>query len=304
VTMATTSESKYANKGLSYVRVAKAVKPSDKLAYTQLAQRSGALRDSLDTISGGAPVAQMAHFINKEKALMQHCLEKTWLSPPRELTLDDCLSLKKEMSGAMYDSITAFIREKTGAKVVARKEVLQAFDDFAFEYETGSFTSVDEKEVEVKGKKVKKKVTSHGSWLRVKDPMAVVRQSAQVHARAGRMAWGGNVPANVYPLVVMIDAGGGITKVVLKHPCIARADSVRSLSLLGMLIGVKDTYAAMKEAFGPIYDALSRINDEDTYVTLPWAPRLPTLGTWELSGEAKLPTCISRFLDVRTVLNM
>ena len=60
----------------------------------------------------------------------------------------------------------------------------------------------------------------------------------------------------------------------------------------------------MREAFGPIYDALSRVNDEHVFVDLPWAPRLPILGKWELRGEDRVPTCIERFLDVRTALNI
>jgi hypothetical protein len=244
----------------------------------------------------------MSDFINSQKVLIQQCLEKTWLSPPKKLALEDLLELRKELSGAMYEQILSFIRKKTGLQTeVPRSAVRQAFDEGAFEYETGSFTSVDEKEVELKGGgKVMKKVTSHGTFLRVKDPIDVARRSAQVHARAGRMAWPMNVPADVYPLTVMIDAGGGITKVVLKHPCVQRADSVRSITLLGLLIGVKDTPAAMKLAFGPIYDALSIINEQDTFVDLPWAPQLPITGKWELKGDAKVPTCVERFLDVRT----
>ena len=68
----------------------------------------------------------------------------------------------------MYDSIVSFIRKKTGCGAeVTRKEVKGAFDEFAFEYETGTFTSVDDKEVEDKdGKKVTKRVTTHGYYLR------------------------------------------------------------------------------------------------------------------------------------------
>ena len=165
---------------------------------------------------------------------------------------------------------------------------------------------MDTKERDALGKKIKKKVkksiTSHGTWLRVKDPIEVARESACVHARAGRTAHLANVPADVYPMTVMIDAGGGITKVVLKHSCIKRADSVRSLTLLGLLIGLKDTYAAMEIAFGPIYEAFSRLNMENMYVSLPWAPALPTTGKWELCGEARVPTCVERLLDVRTCL--
>ena len=133
----------------------------------------------------------------------------------------------------------------------------------------------------------------------MKDPLDVARKSAQVHASSGRMAYPGNVPADMYPLTIMMDAGGGTTKVVLKHPCVKRADSVRSITLLGILIGVKDTQHAIDLAFGPIYDALSHVNEEDMFVSLPWAPRLPITGKWELKGDAQLPTCVECFFDPR-----
>ena len=100
---------------------------------------------------GSASVAQMRHFIKSQKDLIKEALEGTWLSPPKALNLEDLIALRAEMSGAMYDAIVSFIRKKTGAKTEAtRKEVKAAFDDFAFEYETGTFTSVDDKEVEGK----------------------------------------------------------------------------------------------------------------------------------------------------------
>ena len=100
----------------------------------------------------------------------------------------------------------------------------------------------------------------------------------------------------------MLEAGHK-TVVVLKHNCIRRRDSVRSLTLLGILIGTKDTYNAIRVAFGPIYDAISRLNEADAYVRVPWAPALPVTGKWELSGEAQLPVCQERHFDVRTCMN-
>ena len=174
---------------------------------------------------------------------------------------------------------------------VTRKEVKQAFGDFAFEYETGRFTSLDNKEVvDSAGIVSTKQVTTHGTYLRVKDPLDVLQKSAAVHAQAGRMAWGAHVPHNVYPVTVMLDAGGGSTKIVLKHPCVKRADSVRALTLLAILSGTKDTYSAMKQAFGPLLAAISRINAEHHYVEVPWAPRLPVSIRFELRGEDKVPT--------------
>ena len=161
--------------------------------------------------AGQASVVQMRHFIKSQKELIKEALEGTWLSPPKPLNLEDLIALRAEMSGAMYDAIVSFIRRKTGVKTEAtRKEVKAAFDEFKFEYETGNFTSVDDKEVEDKeGKKSIKRVTTHGYYLRVKDPLAVLQQSAAVHAKEGRLAWPSCVPHNVYPVCVMLDAGGG-----------------------------------------------------------------------------------------------
>ena len=106
----------------------------------------------------------------------------------------------------------------------------------------------------------------------------MLQQSAEVHAKEGRLAWPACVPADVYPVCVMLDAGGGSTKVVLKHPCVYRADSVRAITLLAVMTGAKDTYSAMKEAFGPLLMACSEWNRRDMYVHLPLAPRLPVGG--------------------------
>ena len=196
------------------------------------------------------------------------------------------------MSGATYEAVLKFIKDKTGIKTEATKaEVKAAFDDFSFEYEQGKFTSVDDKEVVSKdGVKSTKRVTTHGYYMRVKDPLQVLQQSAAVHAKEGRMAWPACVPHDVYPVCVMLDAGGGSTKVVLKHPCVQRADSVRAITLLAVMTGAKDTYSAMKLAFGPLLKACSEWNMRHTEVHLPWAPRLPADGSFELCGPEKRPT--------------
>jgi hypothetical protein len=98
-----------------------------------------------------------------------------------------------------------------------------------------------------------------------------------VHTKEGRLAWPSCVPHDVYPVCVMLDAGGGTTKVVLKHPCVLRADSVRSITLLAVMTGAKDTYDAMKEAFGPVLTACSDMNRRHTEVHLPWVGRKSVL---------------------------
>ena len=104
---------------------------------------------------------------------MEEAMEGTWLSKPKSPSLDDLVALKAEMSGQMFDCVMRFIRQRCGVKTegVTRAHVRAAFHDFGYEYELSNFTSVDEKEVEVDGKKVKKTVTSHGDVLVVKDPI-------------------------------------------------------------------------------------------------------------------------------------
>ena len=59
-------------------------------------------------------------------------------------------------------------------------------------------TGYYDKEVEDKeGRKSIKRVTTHGYYLRVKDPLQVLQQSAAVHAKEGRLAWPSCVPHDV-----------------------------------------------------------------------------------------------------------
>ena len=90
----------------------------------------------------------------------------------------------------------------------------------------------------------------------------------------------------------MIDAGAGITKVAVKHPCVERADGVRAITLLGVMVGAKDTYSAMKTAFGRIYRQLSEINKRDMYVDLPWDQRVPVTAKFEFSADG-VPTMLT-----------
>ena len=102
-------------RGFTYMRIVASIKASDRLGHTQLWERTKALTKTLEVVSAGAPVAQMANFLNHNKALILKALHNTWLQPPKIIELNDLLSLRAEMSGAMYDAVTRFIRRKTGA---------------------------------------------------------------------------------------------------------------------------------------------------------------------------------------------
>ena len=58
-------------------------------------------------------------------------------------------------------------------------------------------------------------------------------------------------------------------RIVLRHPCVDGADSVKNLTFLGMMAGTKDTYVAMKTAFELLFSAISKWNAMKVYVDIP-----------------------------------
>ena len=198
----------------------------------------------------------------------------------------------------MYEIITGFFKDKCNVKFdegLSKAMVKAACDDFQFEYDLLKWTEVQEKEVDDpkhpgEKKKVSKKVGADA--LVVKDALEAICISARVHGAAGRISYPANVPADVWPISVMIDAGAGITKVAVKHPCVDRADGVRAITLLGVMVGAKDTTSAMNHAFGRLYRQISEINRRDIYVNLPWKSRVPVTVKVEFSGEG-VPTMLS-----------
>ena len=280
----------------TYLKVVNHLKRSDQVVSRELYRRSFELESHLKHTSAGADAEQLTHFIKTNKELVKKSLDGTWLSPPKSPSLHDLVALKNETTGVMYKNIVGFVKDKCGVKFdqgLSEAHVRAAFDDFKFEYDLFHFSEVEtkEKETEVTEGGVRKKIikeikkTVRGDVLVVKDPVDVIRRSARVHAEAGHVAYPANVPGDVWPISIMIDAGAGITKVALKHVCLKRADSVRAITLLGVLIGAKDTYSAMRKAFGPLYQAISLIMRENQYVSLPWAPRLPTTAKYELNAS-------------------
>lgn len=84
----------------------------------------------------------------------------------------------------------------------------------------------------------------------------------------------------------------------LKHLCVKRADSVRSITLLGVMMGVKDTYSAMRKAFGPLYEALrirSIGHNAAVIVSVPWSPQLPS--TLPATGRFEIRDGVQTMVD-------
>ena len=101
----------------------------------------------------------------------------------------------------MYDQVIAWVRTSTGAKTEgSRAKLVAEYKEHSFEYETGQISVTVEKDGRPK--------QQHGYYLRVKDPVEVLKQSARVHCEALRVAYRGNVPAGVWPVVVSDDRRG------------------------------------------------------------------------------------------------
>ena len=119
------------------------------------------------------------------------------------------------------------------------------------------------------------KTHKKGFWYIVDDLHAVIQQTAAKHAAASNIACPPNVPADQYWVQLLIDKGGGSTKVVLKHICINKADSVYNMTVVGLLTAVKDTREAISAVFQPLFDQFNELNRGGKAIMLGWQPSLP-----------------------------
>ena len=99
-----------------------------------------------------------------------------------------------------------------------------------------------------------------GHALIVQDLRAVIQRDAAMWFASGDVQWPENVPAREWWFQLLIDKGGGSTKVLLKHVCMHRADSVRRCTVVGILDKTKDTHENMLLAFGELFAQFNEIN--------------------------------------------
>ena len=119
----------------------------------------------------------------------------------------------------------------------------------------------------------------------MKDLKAVLKSVVRKLAAKRKLGWPANVPANIIPFSLQIDAGGGTTKVVLKLIPALNSDSAKSLTLVGILSNAKDTTEAINAAFGPLYAQFSEINAEGLWVDVGWLPALPADRSLEFAED-------------------
>jgi hypothetical protein len=109
----------------------------------------------------------------------------------------------------------------------------------------------------------------------VKDLKAVLKSVVRKLAAKRKLGWPANVPANIIPFSLQIDAGGGTTKVVLKLIPALNSDSAKSLTLVGILSNAKDTTEAIH----------AEINAEGLWVDVGWLPALPADRSLEFAED-------------------
>ena len=79
-----------------------------------------------------------------------------------------------------------------------------------------------------------------GCALIVTDLLAVIQRDAAMWFASGDAQWPENVPPREWWFQLLIDKGGGSTKVLLKHVCMHRADTVRRCTVVGILDKILD----------------------------------------------------------------
>ena len=99
-----------------------------------------------------------------------------------------------------------------------------------------------------------------GCALIVTDLLAVIQRDAAMWFASGDAQWPENVPPREWWFQLLIDKGGGSTKVLLKHVCMHRADTVRRCTVVGILDKIKDTHENMLLAFGELFAQFNEIN--------------------------------------------
>ena len=130
----------------------------------------------------------------------------------------------------------------------------------------------------------------------------VIQADATKWARANQVSWPPNVPADQWWFQLLIDKGGKSTKVLLKHICVNRADTVQRCTVVGILDHVKDTYENLQLAFGELCAQMNAINSTDSRVNVAWRPRLSLNGQVLLresdGGGWELEPRVSRYTSV------
>eukprot|EP00965_Chrysotila_dentata_P261726 6214353-Pleurochrysis_carterae.AAC.1 len=248
---------------IKFRRTLNSSKPLPELCPKQLRVHTNHLDRSLDDLATGREHAKL--LLEDHAKANPDLYKKLGLKLQRKLSVEQTAAFCNETSGLLGAAIRCHLKD-CGMGMASKADLRSYFQESWEECETGKITVPDPK----RHGRVKT-----GGWLRVTDLAAVIQRSMTRFAQKGQLAWPSNISGNECWFQLIIDKGSSATKIVVKYNCIARSESVRNVSLVGMLDRVKDTYDMMS-IFKPLFDQFNDINRRGLCVWTPWQQLLPS----------------------------
>eukprot|EP00965_Chrysotila_dentata_P217551 6190067-Pleurochrysis_carterae.AAC.2 len=224
--------------------------------------RSKELSSHMGVIAGGAE--NVSKLITVHQKSNRQLYQQIGVSMEKKLSVEQTAALCNETSGTLGAAMRRHL-SSCGINVATKLDVQEYFRSSWHECETGRVTIPHPK---------RRGHVLTGAWLRVSDLRGVIQCAMQQFAAKGELAWPSNISGQECWFQLIIDKGSSATKIVLKYNCIAFPESVRNVSLVGMLDRVKDTYEMMS-IFRPLFDQFNQINQRGLCVWLPWQQLLP-----------------------------
>eukprot|EP00965_Chrysotila_dentata_P246193 6207009-Pleurochrysis_carterae.AAC.3 len=225
--------------------------------------RSKELSAHMGVIAGGAQ--NVSKLITVHQKSNRQLYQQIGVMMEKKLSVEQTAALCNETSGTLGAAMRRHLTD-CGINVATKKDVQDYFRSSWHECETGRITVPHPK---------RRGHILTGAWLRVSDLQSVIQCAMQKCAAKGELAWPSNISGQECWFQLIIDKGSSATKIVLKYNCISFPESVRNVSLVGMLDRVKDTYEMMS-IFRPLFDQFNEINQRGLCVWSPWQQLLPS----------------------------
>eukprot|EP00965_Chrysotila_dentata_P257206 6212807-Pleurochrysis_carterae.AAC.1 len=233
-----------------------------KVGRHQLRKRTKVLHCAVTHLAGGEE--HVSTLLADHAKANPTLYKQVGLKLQQKLDVEQTAALCNETSGMLGASIRRHLKA-CGIDVASKADVHEYFKASWEKYETGMVTIPDPKH--------RGRMTT-GAWLRVSNLTEVMENMMRRFHKKGKLAWHSNIPADECWFELIIDKGSSATKLVLKYCCIDTPDSVRNVSLVGILDRVKDAYDMMG-AFKPIFDQLNQMNCRGKSIWTPWRQALP-----------------------------
>eukprot|EP00965_Chrysotila_dentata_P232820 6199215-Pleurochrysis_carterae.AAC.2 len=231
-------------------------KKASKVSKKTLRRRGKVFTSSAVQLAGGedeVPTFVLEHAKSHPKIYNEIGLKLT-----RKLSIEETAALCNETSGSLGAAVRRHL-QRCGIDVATKAQVNEYFKESWERFETGMITTPDPKH--------RSKLLT-GAWLQVSNIMEVMQRMMERFHTKGALAWESNIPADECWFELIIDKGSSATKLVMEYCCIDAPDSVRNVSLVGVLDRVKDAYDMMS-AFKPIFEQVNEINSRGTCI---WTP--------------------------------